>query len=197
MALSRKLKKQISSYFSKLKSPVEVMLFVSGKYPKVEKEMESALVEITSMSKKLSFSKYKLNSPAGKKYDVKKGPAIIIHGKERGKIRYFGFPSGYLFPIFMLDIIQASETVKKSITVRKKTHLEVFAMPPDKYSPIAGKIAHDAAFSSSNVTADLIDALLFPELVRKYNIREIPTTVINGKKKVPGIVKLPELVKLF
>lgn len=197
MALSRKLKKQISESFSKVKSPVEVMLFVSGRYPKVEKEIESALKEILSLNKKLSFSKYKVNSSIGKKYELKKGPAIVINGKEKGKIRYFGFPSGYLFPVFVMDIVEASVGGKKAALVKKKAHLEVFAMPPDKYSPIAGKIAHDIALASQNVTADIIDALLFPELVRKYNVKEIPTTIINGKKKVPGVVMLPKLVKML
>ena len=197
MPLNKKLKKQITDSFSKIRSPVEVMLFVSGKYPKVEKEMETALKEILSLNKKLSFSKYKVSSSMGKKYELKKGPAIIIHGKEKGKVRYFGFPSGYLFPIFVMDIVEASVGGKKAASVKKKIHLEVFAMPPDKYSPIAGKIAHDVALASNNVTADIIDALLFPELVRKYKVKEIPTTIINDRKLVPGVIMLPKLVKML
>ena len=66
MPLSRKLKKQITDSFSKMKSSVEVMLFVSGKYPKVEKEMESALKDITALSRKLSLVKYGLKSATAK-----------------------------------------------------------------------------------------------------------------------------------
>lgn len=204
MALSKKLKRQISSSFSKIKSPVEIMLFVSGKYPKVEKGMESALKEITSLSRKLSFKKYRAGSPSAKKYDVKRGPVIVLHGKEKGKIRFLGFPSGYLFPVFIMDILEVSGAKQKVVGAaaaekvpHAKTSIEVFAMPPDKYSPIAGKMAHDVAFFNPNVTADVIDALLFPELTRKYGVKEIPTTIINGKKKIFGAVPFAKLVEML
>ena len=58
MPLSKKLRKHISDSFSKLQSSVEVLLFTSGKYPKVEDEMETALTEIVSLSPKLSLKKY-------------------------------------------------------------------------------------------------------------------------------------------
>lgn len=206
MALSRKLKKKISDSFSKIKSPVEVMFFVSGKYPRVEKQMETALKEILSLNKKLKLSKYKVNSAQAGKYEVKKGPAIVIHGKERGKVRFFGFPSGYLFPIFVLDILEASgvkqkvgelSAIKAKRNPKKKTNIEVFAMPSENYSPIAVKVAHDVALLNPNVTADAIDALLFPELVRKYGINEMPTTVINGKRKIFGVIPFHRLVYIL
>lgn len=206
MPLNKKLRKRISDSFSKIQSHVEVLLFTSGKYPKVEDEMETALTEIVSLSPKISLKKFKINSAAAKKENVKKGPAIVLHGKEKGKVRFFGFPSGYQFPVFIMDILDVSgakQGIKKRIpkggikVPKKRMQLEVFQMPPCSYSPIAMKMAHDIAILNKNVTADMVDALLFPELVRKYKIKEIPTTVINGKTKIVGVRPFPELLKIL
>lgn len=206
LALSKKMKKQVSGSFSKIKSPVEVLLFTSGKYPRVETQTEAAMKEILSLSKKLKFKKYKISSSQARKYGIGKAPAIVLNGKEKGKIRFFGFPSGYLFPIFVMDILQASgvkqkiapESAKKAETApKKKTKIEVFVMPNDSRSSIAAKIAHDMGMLNKNVTADVIDTLLFPEMVRKYRIRKIPTTVINGRKKMFGVIPFSRLVEML
>jgi len=185
-----------------MKSPVEILLFTSGKYPKVEKEIEQALSEITELDRKLSFKKFKVNSAMAKKENVKKGPVIMLHGKEKGKVRFLGFPSAYEFPVFILDILNVSGVKQhidkvseaKAKKIRKKTHIEVFQMPPCAYSPIAVKMAHDIAILNRNVTADMVDALLFPELVRKYKIKETPTTVIDGRTKLYGLMPISEIL---
>lgn len=203
MPLGKKLEKQIAAALSKMESPVELLLFTSGRYPKVEAEMEAALRDISSLSRKLSLKKYGLDSNEAKKEDVRRGPAIVLRGKAKGRIRFFGFPSGYQFPVFIMDIVDVSgakgevkrEIAKKAMeTPKTRTLLEVFEIPSCSYSPIAVKAAHDIAIFNPNVTADMVDILLFPELVRKYKIRETPTTVINGKAKIAGIMPLSKLL---
>lgn len=206
MPFGKKLRKQISDSFLKINSPVELLLFSSGRYPKVDEQIEAALKEISSLSQKLSFKMYNLGSPEAKKAEVTQGPAIVLRGKEKGRIRFLGFPSEKEFPVFVMDILQVSgvkqniseNIVKQAAQMPKtKTHIEVFEIPSCAYSPIAVKLAHDLAMLNPNVTADMVDILLFPGLVRKYSIKDTPTTVINGKIKIEGIQPLSKLLDIL
>jgi len=44
------------------------------------------------------------------------------------------------------------------------------------------------AVESSLVTADVIEASEFPELIQRYGVRGVPKTVINGTVGVEGAV---------
>ncbi len=203
VALSGKLKKTISDYLLHIKSPVRLLLFTSGKYPKAEKQTESALREIVSLNKKLSLEKYQTGSAEARKYGVNAGPAIVIDGKQKGRIRFFGFPSGYMFPIFLMDIFEASggkqrinpEAARRAKAIKKKTVIEVFEMPSSLNAPVSVKVAHDLAMVNENVTADMVDAFLFPEMIKRYKIRDIPATVINGKLAFTGVRTIHQLLK--
>jgi predicted DsbA family dithiol-disulfide isomerase len=44
------------------------------------------------------------------------------------------------------------------------------------------------ALESPHVTADVIEASEFPELIQRYGVRGVPKTVINGTVGVEGAV---------
>ena len=50
------------------------------------------------------------------------------------------------------------------------------------------------ALESPHVTADVIEASEFPELIQRYGVRGVPKTVINGSVGVEGAV--PEAAML-
>jgi alkyl hydroperoxide reductase subunit AhpF len=196
MALSKNLKKMVSDSLSGLKSPVKILFFTSGKYPKVEKEIESVINDMVSLNKKLSLEKYSIGSKKAKSEGITRGPVLSLKGKQKGNVRFFGFPSGYQFPVFLADLLESSGAKKvKAKKVSKKTEIRVFEMPACAYSPVAVKVAHNIAMANKKVTADMVDALLFPELITKYKIRKIPATVINGKLAFTGVRTSDQLVK--
>jgi hypothetical protein len=50
------------------------------------------------------------------------------------------------------------------------------------------------AVESPNVTADVIEASEFPELIQRYSVRGVPKTMINRTDGVEGAVPEPALV---
>lgn len=50
------------------------------------------------------------------------------------------------------------------------------------------------AVESPNVTADVIEASEFPELIQRYGVRGVPKTMINATVGVEGAVPEPALV---
>jgi predicted DsbA family dithiol-disulfide isomerase len=51
------------------------------------------------------------------------------------------------------------------------------------------------AIESPSVTADVIEASEFPELIQRYGVRGVPKTVINGTVGVEGAVSEGALLK--
>lgn len=57
------------------------------------------------------------------------------------------------------------------------------------------RLAHQLAILNSHVTADAIDATLFPDLVRRYQIFATPALVINDREPVFGFLSEAEVIQ--
>lgn len=55
-------------------------------------------------------------------------------------------------------------------------------------------MAHKLAIESEHITADVIDAMEFPELANKYNVYGVPKTVINDDVEFEGALPEPQFV---
>jgi len=52
------------------------------------------------------------------------------------------------------------------------------------------KLAHEMAIENEQITADMVEAMEFPDLARKYQVRTVPKTVVNDAIELVGA--LPE-----
>ncbi len=50
------------------------------------------------------------------------------------------------------------------------------------------RLAHQLAVESPRVSADVIEALEFPELVERYRVSGVPTVVVNERRAIPGVL---------
>ena len=57
------------------------------------------------------------------------------------------------------------------------------------------RLAHQLAILDAHVTADAVDARLFPELTRRYQIYATPALVINGREPIFGFLTATELMQ--
>lgn len=127
-------------------------------------------------------------------YNVNKIPAISIIGKKDYGIKFYGIPSGYEFTTLIQDIIEVSkgetglseESKKEIAKIDKPLHIQVFVTPTCPYCPSAVHLAHQAAIENENITADMVEAIEFPQLSQKYNVSGVPKTVINDKHEFVG-----------
>ena len=53
-------------------------------------------------------------------------------------------------------------------------------------------MAHQMAVESEHVTADVIEAMEFPDLARRYGVRGVPKIVINETTEFVGALPEPE-----
>jgi len=164
------------------------------------RETGELLREVTDLDDKLELEVYNLvtDKEIAEKYGVDKIPATVIldaDGKDYG-IRYFGIPSGYEFASLLEDLLMISsgesgltnETKQALAKLTDPVHMQVFVTPTCPYCPGAVRLAHQMAFESDKVTADMVEATEFPHLAMKYSVQGVPRTVINETRAVEGMM---------
>ncbi len=170
------------------------------------RETKMILEEVTELSDKihLDVHNYLEDQELAKQYNVDKIPATIIldEDKKNYGIRYFGIPSGYEFTTLIEDIKMVSKgdsglTEKTRRVLAKLTtdlHIQIFITPTCPHCPKMVRLAHQMAFESEHIVADMIESIEFPHLANKYNVYAVPKVVINDSIEFEGA--LPEHMAL-
>lgn len=165
------------------------------------RETKQLLTELSELSDKIQLEIYNFYTDTDKveQFKIDKVPATVIASEDRDYgIRYFGIPSGYEFASFLLDIEMVSRGVsglsQRSIEKIKEidvpVHIQVFVTPTCPYCPSAVHLAHQLAMENDLITADMIEAIEFPDLAEKYMVMGVPKVVMNDVYYFEGA--LPE-----
>ncbi|MFQ5593380.1 MAG: thioredoxin family protein [Anaerolineae bacterium] len=170
------------------------------------KETHQLVEELSELSDNLTMEVYDFvaDEDVAAKYGVDKIPAIVIldeDGEDAG-IRFYGIPSGYEFAS-LLEAIKlvgsgnlhlSANTLDMVKTIQEPVHIQVFVTPTCPYCPRAVVLAHQLAYASPWITADMVEATEFPHLSIKYNVMGVPRTVINENIHIEGAVPEPMLM---
>lgn len=57
------------------------------------------------------------------------------------------------------------------------------------------RLAHQLAFESDRITADMVEVTEFPQLVQRYRVSGVPKTIINDAASIEGRVPEPVLLE--
>lgn len=191
--------------------PVKLVMFTQEFECAYCRETRQILEELVELSPLLSVQVYDLQGDANSatRLGVDKIPAVIpLRVSDNGAgevdygIRFYGIPSGYEF-VSLLESIKlvsngklglSQATLDKMAALSGPLHLQVFVTPTCPYCPRAVVLAHQLAFASSKVTADMVEATEFPHLSHRYNVMGVPRTVINEDIHIEGAVPEPMLI---
>ncbi len=126
-------------------------------------------------------------------------PLLEIQGSgaddpEVAGIFYLGIPSGFEFSSLVHDILMVGEgdsglSSEARLALSRLTHpvhMQVFVTPTCPYCPGAVHLAHQMAFESPFVRAEMVEATEFPELAQRHGVMGVPRTVINQHDFVEG-----------
>ena len=180
-------------HFTSLVTPVKIVVFTQKMECQYCQETRMIAEELAALSDKISLEVYDFEGDKEivETYNIDKIPAtVIMKGGDDPKdygIRYFGIPSGYEFSSLIEDIMMVSSGDSGLSASTKEilrnldgpVHLQVFVTPTCPYCPPAVLLAHQLAFESDHVTADMVEAIEFPHLSNKYQVQGVPRTVIN------------------
>ena len=168
-------------------------------------QTQQLLEELVDLSPKLKLETvdFYAELERAKEEGITKIPAIVLGPESGGRARFYGLPLGYELPVFIDSIKSVSRgATRLSVNSRKQlrrinrpVQLQVFVTPGSEVSAGMALLAHAMAVESSQVTADVIEAEEFPELARRYGVRQVPLTIINEFATVAGMVSQEELLE--
>ena len=192
-----KILDQIKDMFNTIDSEVTLHLFTQKDHCLLCNETLDLVEQVTAQSDKviLDHCECDINSEKAQKWKIERHPAIVVEGKAKGLIRFYGIPSGYEFGSLIESIIMSgtdkgsdldSTLVEEIEAIDKPLHLQVFVTPTCPYCPTAVLTAFKLAMLNENITADMVEATEFQELSMKYSVQGVPKTVINDNWDVVG-----------
>jgi len=194
--LNKKVIQELNDIFKDFKKEVTIKFFTQNLECRFCEDTHKLLEELSQLSDKIKFEVYDFEKDRAEadKLGVDKIPATVIVGDRDFGIRFYGIPSGYEFGslIETLRMVSQEEITLKPETQKfldglsKDVHLQVFVTPTCPYCPQAVILAHQMAFYSPKVTADMVEATEFPHLSQKYSVMGVPRTVINESEFQEG-----------
>ena len=119
--IAEKDQQTIRQHFAaNLEGAVEMVLFTEREssiiIPSIQpcetcKETEALLEEVAALSDQLTLTVHELREAreeaAG--FGIDRVPAFVLKGATRGRVRFFGIPSGYEFSALIADLVDASK----------------------------------------------------------------------------------------
>ncbi len=189
---------KLTELLGDLKSDVQLAFFTQEIECQTCAAVREFVEEISSLSDKLHYQVYDLLGDKEKAaaLGVDKIPAIVVldqNGKDHG-IRFYGMPGGYEINSFLGALHEVggnSEPLPDAFDSRIKkidrdVHIQVFVTATCPHCPGAVATAHRLALENPHVTADMVDASVFPELTQKYRVMGVPKIVINEDHELVG-----------
>lgn len=194
--LDEKVKADVKKMLDTMVKPVTVRFFTQEMECGYCKETHQLLQELSELSSKIQLEVYDFvaDKEMVEKHHIDKIPATVVMDEEDRGIRFFGIPAGYEFSSLLSSLLLVS-TGQSKLTADTKAfldynqqpiNLKVFVTPTCPYCPGAVILAHQMAYYSKNVTAEMIEVSEYPHIAQKYAVQGVPRTVVNETQYQEG-----------
>lgn len=190
------LRAQIRGVFEKLTEDIELVALVNTQEEK-SRELLSLLFDIEALGARVHVRAYELGECPTCEADFNaqgRTPALGIYknGTYTG-ISFFGVPGGKEMNSLILgcyNVAGAGQPVskwtsKKLSKLKKAAHIQVFVSLACHHCAATVISAQHLAALSPHITAAMVDANLYPDLVKAYEITRVPMTVIQRETEEP------------
>jgi glutaredoxin-like protein len=121
--ISERDRETIRQHFEdELASDIQITMFTERSSPIIMpgrqqcetcEQTRELLEEVASLSDKIALTVYELEQERDKaaEFGIDRVPAFVATGAAKGRVRYFGIPSGYEFSALIEDLIDVSRGV--------------------------------------------------------------------------------------
>lgn len=204
--IAPELEEQLSQLLGRLDAPV-ALVCVLGEDEK-SGEMAAFLNHMAGLSPRLSckFLAPGEDPAVDEALDASLLPATGVYTQAGfARMVFHGVPGGKEITGFAGALLNAGgaakpldkPTMKDIGKIKKPMDIRVCVSLACHHCAQLVMSAQRVAWENPQVTAHMIDANLYPELVKKYQIQRVPLTVLNGDKTVPGGKTMAELTTLL
>ena len=194
---NEEIRGQLKEIFGDMKNPVSIEYFTSEN-AEAGQEVEDFLKEIAEISGNIQVSVNHLPEAQAKadQLGIVRTPGFAMldsQGKDHG-IQFYGLPGGHEINSFIYGLMAVSggkeelpeDLVKEVQEFNKDINIKVFITLSCPHCPGAVSKAHRLAMENDHITAEMIDANLFPELSQEHNVSSVPKIVFNNGKELIG-----------
>lgn len=191
-------KLQLQQILSGLDHEVTLHLFTDGAECLFCNDTKDLVNKISALSEKIKVVPHEGPPKKGKNpLGVQRTPAIVMHGVEEYKVKYFGIPVGHEFGAFVTGIVDVStraitltsEFADDIKAIAKPVNVKVFTTPQCPYCPQMVRLTWQAAILNPLIEGEVYESLEFQDLVKRYEVFGTPKTVINDKIMLEGLVQ--------
>jgi len=190
--ITPEIKQALSGYFANLQKPVTLVL-QTGEHEK-RGEQARLLADLSGISDNVLFEERDagLRSPVSFSLEVEAQPTGIV---------FSGIPGGHEFNSLILAILQASggdmkldDGVSSLIKqVSKPLNFEVFISLSCHNCPDVVQALNQFALLNPNISSEMLDGGLFPEIIEAREIQVVPTVYLNDEMFANGKLEVSEL----
>lgn len=189
----------VKEALSPMVDAVQVLLFVNGDGRcdgcQAQKQL---LEELASLGEKLSLRTIQAGQEPdmARTYAPARYPATVLLGRRDHGIRFYGVTAGAEFSTLLEDILMISlgksgldpklESLVSAID--RDVHIQVMASLTCPYCPKMVRTAHQFAFVNDRIRSDMVEVAEYPELVKAYDVKGVPRTIINEAHSFEGLV---------
>lgn len=193
--LDQNLLEAVRSYSEKMTRPIQ-MIVGQGEHHK-RGELIDFLQKLASTSDKIIFDE--------SHHDEHLSPMsfkIATQGQDTG-IVFSGIPGGHEFSSLILAILQAGghtlkldDDIQALIkSIQTPLHFETFVSLSCHNCPDVVQALNQFALLNDNISSQMIDGGVFPELVEKHSIQGVPAVFLNGQPFANGKIDTAKLIE--
>lgn len=204
--LDEVMKEQLAGIFAKMEQEVTMKAVLDLSDDK-SREMAEFLRVVETLGDKLHLELY-APEEAGQisELDATYLPVTGLYlDGQYGRVAFHGIPGGKEINSFVLAIYNlagpgqaiSGGTLKKIQKLKREANIKVCVSLSCHHCPLVVAAAQQIAIHNSCVTAEMIDARLYPELVAKYHIERVPMMIINDREIHMGNKTIDEIVYLL
>ncbi len=202
------LRAQIRGVFDKLTEELEIIAIVDAAEPK-SVELLSLLYDVETLGARVHVRACDPGECPEYEQDFDadgRTPAMGLYkdGTYTG-VAYYGVPGGKEMNSFILGCYNVAGpgqpmdrwSEKKLTRLKQDADMQIFVSLACHHCAATVISAQHLAACSPKLTATMIDANLYPDLVQKYQIERVPMVVINGEKTLLGEKTMEELAAIL
>lgn len=195
--ISEDMKPQLNAVFERMGDVVTLEVHSNGNDK--SRELYEAMKDLSDLTNKLELTQVSDNS------DTSPCVKLMRDGKYTG-LAFHGIPGGHEFTSFILGIYNSSGTGQPIedddknaiLALDKKIDIKILISLSCTMCPELVIAAQRIASLNENVTAEVYDLNLFPDLRAKYKVMSVPCLVINDGENISfGRKNLNELLAIL
>ena len=190
-----------------LKKPVRIVLFTTDTACVACPDAHELVRAIKSHMGRIALESYDMVMDRDKteQYGIRQVPAIVVQGGEGQTVTFYGLAEDVFLEILMETIQSLAEAkvwfpddIRRALRhlvhdVKIRVFVETDCV---KCKPVADT-AIGLAMESRLIDADIIIASDFPELIKKYRVTTLPTTIFGENLFMEGHVTESEFLEMI